>query len=450
MDEHVFDAMRVGIARIVTLGLTGFDSPVNRASPDEARHALLGIADGLRAYGSDLRRRAPAIALEIDSLLRRGDQRLALGAYDEFDRLGFIVDVGNPLARAISAARDTLRIKVPPEPRFWRASAATLFERDAFDADFFRPAWAPRANPTRAALGERLFFDPALSGDGTRSCASCHSPDRAFTDGRQRSTPLSPGATLRNAPTLINAALQGAQFADLRVVYLEDQVTAVVTNEDEMHGSLAVTATGLAKDSAYRARFRAAYDSDSAVTPANIRNALAVFIRSLVRLDSRVDRALRGDTASLTPDERRGFNVFAGKGLCATCHFLPLTNGTVPPAFTKTEQEVIGVPATPQWRRARVSPDVGRAAITRAALHRFAFKTPSLRNVEFTAPYMHNGVYRTLDDVVRFYDGGGGAGIGIDLPNQTLPFARLGLSADERRSLVAFLNALTDVKRVIE
>jgi cytochrome c peroxidase len=130
--------------------------------------------------------------------------------------------------------------------------------------------------------------------------------------------------------------------------------------------------------------------------------------------------------------------------MCGTCHFLPLTNSVVPPNFERSEQEVLGVPITPVWTRATIDPDSGRIVVTRAAMHRFAFKTPTVRNSGVTAPYMHNGVYKTLDDVVRFYDAGGGAGIGIRLPNQTLPPDSLRLTPVEKRALVKFLQALTD------
>ena len=156
------------------------------------------------------------------------------------------------------------------------------------------------------------------------------------------------------------------------------------------------------------------------------------------------DRALRGDSAAWTPAERRGFNLFTGKAKCATCHFAPLYNGTVPPLYQEAEVEVLGVPARAAWRGARVDPDSGRFRLTRAAPHLHAFKTPTVRNAALTAPYMHNGVYRTLDEVVDFYNRGGGAGIGVALGNQTLPPDSLGLTPAERRSLVAFMRALTD------
>lgn len=450
LDEHPFDAARMELARIVTLGLTGFDSPVRGASIEEARHAMVGLARTLAPYRADIEAAAPTLAARLDSLVALADAQLAAGDFEIFDRLSFIVAVANPLAHTIADARDALGISVPSEPRFWRATAATLFEADAFDADFLRPVMSPRTTPQLAALGHQLFFDPALSGNGTRSCASCHQPERGFTDGLKVSAAM-PGdtTTLRNAPTIINAALQGAQFADMRAVFLEDQVTDVVSNVAEMHGVLETAAGRLAAEPAYTTAFSEAFRGapDTGISPRTIRVALAAYMRSLQRLDSRVDRALRGDTAQLTAEERLGFNVFAGKGACATCHFLPLTNGTVPPFYTKTEQEVLGVPSRAVWTKATVDPDEGRARSTRAPLHRFAFKTPTVRNAAVTAPYMHNGVYRTLEEVVRFYELGGGQGIGIDLPHKTLPFANLDLTPAETQALVAFMKAFTDTTR---
>ncbi|HEX6809799.1 MAG TPA: hypothetical protein VF118_17560, partial [Gemmatimonadaceae bacterium] len=144
------------------------------------------------------------------------------------------------------------------------------------------------------------------------------------------------------------------------------------------------------------------------------------------------------------PTERFGFTVFAGKARCATCHFLPLVNGTMPPDFVASEAEIIGTPALPNARPARLDPDPGVAGVDAQPVHRAAFKVPTLRNIALTAPYMHNGVFRTLDQVVDFYDQGGGTGSGLHVPNQTLSADSLHLSREEKRALVSFLRALTD------
>lgn len=445
-DANLFDALRMEVARIVTLGVTGFDSPVALASLPEAVHALDGIGAVLATYLGPLRARDPALADTLAGRLEAARNALRTApSFDDFDRMGFVVRHANPLARALARARDVLGIAVPDDPRAWVASAPTLFEAGAFDPQAFAPPWARRPDAAMVALGAALFRDPVLSGAGDRSCASCHEPGRAFTDGLPRSRPLRPrAAPLRNAPTLLNAGLQAGSFADLRTAYLEDQVTDVVGNADEMHGSLDAAAAVLRRGP-LAAQFAAVFGSgDSAVTGQHVREAVAAYVRSLVALDSRFDRHVRGDTTQLSPAEARGFNLFMGKAKCGTCHFAPLFNGTVPPAFREMETEVLGTPERPAVRAGRVDPDPGRAAVTRAAIHRHAFKTPTARNAALTAPYMHNGVYRTLEDLVDFYDRGGGAGIGIGLANQTLPPDPLRLTPGEKRDLVAFMGALTD------
>jgi cytochrome c peroxidase len=167
-------------------------------------------------------------------------------------------------------------------------------------------------------------------------------------------------------------------------------------------------------------------------------------VRSLAGWNSPFDRYARGESDSLDPAARRGFNLFMGKAACGTCHFPPAFNGTVPPLYRETEAEVLGVPATDDTLHPRADPDPGRYRMRPAALWKGAFKTPSVRNAALTAPYMHNGQLPTLESVVRFYNVGGGRGMGLSVPNQTLPPDSLELSPAEQGDLVAFMKSLTD------
>ncbi len=207
-----------------------------------------------------------------------------------------------------------------------------------------------------------------------------------------------------------------------------------------------LVAARMGRDASYRADFSRALPAhrDSAVTSLGVRAAIAAYLRTLVAMNSRFDRAVRGDTTALTLAERHGFEVFEGKARCGTCHFAPLFSGTMPPDFVTSEPEIIGVPVRPVIHHAVLDPDEGRAGVTHATEHRYAFKVPTLRNVTLTAPYMHNGAFASLEQVVDFYDRGGGAGIGASVRGQTLDPAPLHLTHDERRDLVAFLGALTD------
>jgi cytochrome c peroxidase len=160
----------------------------------------------------------------------------------------------------------------------------------------------------------------------------------------------------------------------------------------------------------------------------------------LYSFNSKFDKNIRGDIDTFTESEKNGFNIFMGKALCATCHFIPLTNGTVPPFYSETEKEVIGVPATNANKT--LDDDLGFYWVFGEDLHKGMFKTPSIRNIEHTAPYMHNGVYSTLEEVMNFYNKGGGSGLGFNIEHQTLPFDKLNLTTKEQNDVIAFMKTL--------
>jgi cytochrome c peroxidase len=440
-----FDAARSELARITTLGLAGFDATVSKDGLIESAQALRGVEEGLATYQPALRQRDPGGWEALQRSLAEAIAHLETGAsFDHFDRLDFLVRFANPIASGLNRLQRSLHLPDAVEPSPWAGGATNIYAAGALNPHWFAPDYAPPSSPELIALGRRLFFEPALSRDGRRSCATCHQPSRAFTDGRARAKVDAGHGVVRNTPTLLNSGLQRAQFADQRVLYLEFQFEEVMANPREMALSTTDAAQKLGTDSVLVAQFAAAFRKPraEAFTGQSLSIAVAAYVRSLQGMNSRFDRAVRGDTAAITPSERRGFDVFMGKAACGTCHFAPVFGGTMPPKYLESEPEVIGVPATA--KRATVDDDPGVFAIDRAPLHRHAFKTPTLRNIARTAPYMHNGVFRTLEKVVDFYDKGGGNGLGMKLPNQTLPSDKLDLTHQEKRDLVAFLNALTD------
>jgi cytochrome c peroxidase len=331
-------------------------------------------------------------------------------------------------------------------------NAGSIFAADAFNVNFFTPGNAYAVTPARINLGKKLFSDSILSGYNNRSCASCHRPEKAFTDGLKTPFALDgESLLLRNTPTLLNSALQSRQFSDSRTDILENQLDEVVHNEKEMSGSLKNSALRLKSSPVYTKLFGDAYaDIKDPVTPFTIANAISSYIRSLVTLNSRFDQYMRGNKTALSVSEKNGFNLFAGKAKCATCHFIPLFNGLVPPVFTETESEILGVPATKNKNPAVLDADPGKFNFTKSVIHKYAFKTPTLRNIELTAPYMHNGVYTTLEEVMDFYNNGGGKGLKIAPPNQSLPFDRLQLSKREIADVIQFMKSLTDTSYLIK
>lgn len=434
------DAARLELGRVSTLGIAGFDAPFSADAILEASAALSGLRE-LLAAGFPGEAGAAISALDSAAGFLR-----AHPDFVRFDRLRFVTGYATPAFRAIAA------LPIPPGApvalrRAWPLAVSSIYDARGFDPGAYAPADAPRPTPVLLALGRDLFFDPLLSGNGQRACASCHVPERSFADGRPRALPFAgagEGAT-RHTPSLVDAAFAPAYFADERAGTLEDQVAVVLASPNEMRSSVTVATERLGRSAEYRRRFAVAFAGRGAgITPRMVQLAIAAYVRSLTAFDSRFDRAARGDTAALDTEERRGFNLFMGKAGCGTCHFAPLFSGTAPPDFTASEVEVIGAPRRPETRGVVVDPDSGRAGVDHLPVHLHAFKTPTVRNAALTGPYMHNGVFPTLDGVLAFYDRGGGAGLGVPIPNQTLSPRRLRLTPGERRAVIAFLRALAD------
>jgi len=309
----------------------------------------------------------------------------------------------------------------------------------------FVPAGAPAPQDSNeVALGRLLFFDPILSSNRQRACAGCHMPSQGFTDGKRVSLAIDRTALPRNAPAILNATDHRAFFWDGRAGSLEEQIDGPVHNKRELGGLTAnAIEQRLAAVPEYRRLFASTFGA-SRPRYADARSAIAAFERTLQSRGSTADRWWRGEIATddVPADVREGFQLFAGKAQCSRCHYLPLTTSVTPGEFREQEFNVIGVPRDSS--STTLDPDLGRYAVTGLDADRHAFKAPSLRNVAHTAPYMHNGAFATLDQVVRFYNRGGGRGLGFDLPNQSPELHPLHLTEHEEHALVRFLEALSD------
>jgi cytochrome c peroxidase len=287
------------------------------------------------------------------------------------------------------------------------------------------PRLVPRNSPLteqRVSLGRRLFFDPILSADHAVSCASCHQPSHGFAGLEARPRGIRGQRVARRAPSLLNRAYGTAFFWDGRESTLEGQALRPIESPTEMGSTVAAVLDRLRADPVYKAQFEAAFRDG--VTAANLSRALASFERVLLRGDSAVDRFRRqGDTRALSPQERQGLWLYESKGRCWRCH-----SGA---NFTDESYHNTGV----SWGKEPA--DLGRFHVTKKEEDRGRFKTPTLRGVALTGPYMHDGSLTSLESVVEFYNQGGGVN-----PNLDPVLAPLHLSQDEVRSLVAFLKAL--------
>jgi cytochrome c peroxidase len=448
-DENIWLASRLHLLRIMAMGITGFDSPSAKLSLSEARSSFESIRNCWKIY-ADKGIGQNNAWLETEALFAAADKYLVKNnKYSDFNRLEFIIFYINPLYQKGFELLRALDFKFLNDPTAIDQSAKNIFYPSSWNADYFR---SERVQPNplkekRAALGKLLFFDPIISENGKRSCASCHNPQHGFSENLSKSVAMNGKSTIkRNAPTLLNVGLQANLFADARSNFLEDQIQDVVFAEDELHGNFKEIAIKLRSSTEYRRLFKEAFagNADSEITSYSIIKSIAEYERTLLSFNSRFDQYVNGNKKALHSAEIRGFNIFSGKGLCASCHFVPLFNGTVPPMYYEGELEVLGVPENPYAKVVQPDKDLGRRDVTGIPWQNGSFKTPTVRNVELTAPYMHNGAYKTLEDVVDFYNKGGGRGMGLDVPNQTLPFDKLNLTKQEQKDLVSFMKALTD------
>lgn len=281
-----------------------------------------------------------------------------------------------------------------------------------------RPAMAiPFDNPMTAdkiALGRDLFNDTKLSGDGTRSCATCHQPDKAFQDGVAGFAGLRGRPLDRNTPGLLNIGFAPRLFVDGRAASLEEQALGPVTNPDEMGRAPGHAVDLIRADPVYRARFSAVFGSP--VSESTVAKALAAYQRTLISGIAPFDRWAAGDVSAISPAAARGFAVFAGRGNCLSCH-----SGT---NFTDGKFHDVGLP----------SADPGRGTITKRVRDDHTFRTPSLREIGRTAPYMHDGSLASLEAVVDHYSD--------DVARRPHTPRPARLNPQQKSDLVAFLRTL--------
>ncbi|HUK87875.1 MAG TPA: cytochrome c peroxidase [Terriglobales bacterium] len=297
------------------------------------------------------------------------------------------------------------------------------------------PVVAPADNPPTAetiALGRRLYYDPILSADNTVSCASCHEPEHGFADPEPTSTGVQKKHGTRHSPTVFNTAYLPAQFWDGRAPSLEKQAEGPVQNPVEMANTLTEVEERLNADPSYQAEFEKAF-GPGPITYEMVEKAIASFERTVLSGNSPFDRWYYGhDEKAVSESVKRGFKVFTdpNKGNCATCH----TVGDQYALFTDGKFHNIGVGADRQGFA-----DQGRWDVTKNEKDRGLFKTPTLRSIVHTGPYMHDGSLKDVKQVVDFYVGGGNSNPNLDKEIHALDF----LTGQERADLEAFLKSLS-------
>jgi cytochrome c peroxidase len=312
----------------------------------------------------------------------------------------------------------------------------------------------PEGNPITLAkikLGKKLYFDKRLSIDDTVSCATCHSPKFGFSDGKKVAEGVQGKKGGRNSPTVLNAAFYDEQFWDGRVLTMEEQAKQPLINPVEMgfpsHDELIKKLRSIQE---YKEAFKKTFGAED-FTIDHVVQAIASFERLLITLESPFDQFIAGKEDAISPEARRGFELFQGKGRCITCHEFNRSY----PFFTNNKYHNIGVAMHGKnfaelARKAAKETDItkltheegsselGRYLVTRQTKDIGAFKTSTIRNIELTAPYMHDGSLATLEEVIDFYNKGGEPN-----PNLDGRIRPLNLTDQEKKDLVAFMKSLT-------
>lgn len=440
--QRFFIATHQQLLRIVSLAISGFDTPVSHLGIKETIVSLEGL---LTVYKSTIQPIIQSKHKDLDvAFVNNIVKAIAFinknQNFDTFDRFTFTRDYMNPITRNWVDIRKTSALWEPINTTPFNFDAPTFFENNSFNLNYFTSVINQKPTEKQIALGKKLFSDPKLSESGKMACITCHLPNKGYADNVALNLDNQGKPLQRNTPTLINTAFQQSFFLDGRSNTLLDQISAVFTNDKEFNSEVHKFSDAILQDSTYTALFKDAFGKVSSKNT-DVIKAISSYISTLNDFNSKFDKNIRGEENNFSDEEKLGYNLFMGKALCATCHFMPLTNGTVPPFFTETEKEVIGVPETAKNKQ--LDDDLGFYWSFEEELHKGMFKTPSIRNIALTAPYMHNGVYNSLEEVVEFYNLGGGGGLGFDLEHQTLPFDELNLTETEQKALVAFMKTLT-------
>ncbi|HWK07097.1 MAG TPA: cytochrome c peroxidase [Puia sp.] len=418
-DRQLLESLRVELVRIISLGITGYDAPSLKSGLAESAEALQSMRFQLQSY-----RPRDSLFFFLDKALA---QLRNHPEFDSFDRLAFLTEAALPLQRQIGLFIRERKLELNTTG-ILNYQADNLFSPNALLAENFpreatnNEGARPGGSTDLREAGEQLFFDKRLSGNGQRSCASCHNPEKMFTDQLPANATFDRhGSLTRNTPTLLYAGFQYRQFWDGKVNTLEEQVRTVLRDSLEMNGA-----------------------TRSDQETAHITAAIAAYVRSLHPFNSPFDHYMQGDNKALNNRQKNGANLFMGKAQCATCHFIPIFNGLIPPDYKLTEFEALGTTLTDAFDKPTLSPDEGRYTLYPFDFYRRAFKTPTVRNTAATYPYMHNGAFHSLEKVMEFYNRGGGAGLGLNVPEQTLPPTPLHLTDREMQDIILFLQALTD------
>lgn len=448
--HHFYFCNRLFLLNLAAIYTTGFDCPDKENIIPELRLMLKEVKRTYQLFNKTF----PETSLPA-SYIDLYEQTIQFvnnesSSYEVFDHFRFIRDFINPLytinhqliLQYKASSKNLLDYSL-------NKKAPSIFSKSLYNGQNPKGIFLRLQDSTRLhqleEVGKLLFYDPILSQNNQRSCASCHKPNQYFTDTTLTTSLQLNGHDFlpRNTPSLLNAQYNHLLMADGSHYTLSGQTKGVITHPLEMGSTESDVMQKVMSCKEYASTFSKLLKytpQEKEVTIEHISSAITYYYGKFSSLTAPFDEAMNKQK-ELSPDAQKGFNLFMGKAQCATCHFVPQFNGVKPP-YIGSEFEVIGVPASLNYES--LSSDKGRYLVNPSTETLNAFRTGTIRNAAKTQPYMHNGIFKTLDEVIEFYNLGGGAGKGLDVSNQTLSSDSLHLTTIEKKHLIAFMQSLTE------
>jgi cytochrome c peroxidase len=441
---------RLYLLNLAAIYTTGFECPDTSAVIPELSSMMMSVENIYSTYNQSFSN--TALTDHYLSLYKQAIEFVneQPQQYSSFDHFTFISNYVNPLFSINQQLIRQYKVASGSSVDYsLNKSATSIFSKQLYNGQngkgiFLRvkdEAALAQLNET----GKLLFYDPLLSGNNQRSCISCHKSTEYFTD-TSVTTSLKYNRVeflARNTPSLINANYNHLLMLDGKHISLQNQLTDVITSHDELNCNQEQLLQKILSCPDYKKRFKFLLQytpQETEISFDHVLSALTFYYTKFSNYNAPFDDAINKQY-SINDDVKKGFNLFMSKAQCATCHFVPQFNGVKPP-YVGSEFEVLGVPKDTGY--AGLSKDMGRYLVNPATETRNAFRTGSIRNADHTKPYMHNGIFNSLQQVIDFYDAGGGAGKGLTVPNQTLSSDSLHLTPLEKKELLLFISSLNE------
>lgn len=448
--DHFFLCNRLFLLNLAALYTNGFECPDKKNIINELHHMLQDVKPIYLAYNKSFPH--TPITPEYIGLYDRMTEYVKQQSpdYEQFDHYTFIKDYVNPLF-GLNQRLINLYGVVSRSYNDYTLNndCYSIFDKSLYTPQNTKGVYSLVSDKEILseirATGKKLFYDPLLSGNNQRSCASCHKPKEFFTDTSAATSLQFDGKQRlpRNTPSLVNVVYNHLLMLDGKHLSLQAQGKDVITNPVEMGGNEKEVLEKVLSCKEYKTAFRRFLKyipEEKEISFSQIVSAITFYYKDFSDYYAPFDDAMNKNIP-IDAGAIRGFNLFMGKAQCGTCHYVPQFNG-VPPPYISSEFEVAGTPADKNY--SRLSDDKGRYVINPAFETMRAYRTNTVRNMEHTAPYMHNGVFTTVDEVIDFYDGGGGAGRKLKIDNQTLASDSLKLTTNEKKDLISFIHSLNE------